>query len=87
MGPQLPSQAAKHENWQEMCVLPGRGSEEEAIKEAAAEVLQGKFISQQRQTPSEQVEEDVTEGQVTKGFHKTRQQAQESILVSLLGDV
>lgn len=69
MGPQLPSQAAKHENWQEMCVLPGRGSEEEAIKEAAAEVLQGKFISQQRQTPSEQVEEDVTEGQVTKGFH------------------
>lgn len=49
--------------------LPGRGSEEEAIEEAAAEILQSKFISQQCQTPSEQVEKDVTEGQVTKGFH------------------
>lgn len=52
-----------------MRVLPGRGSEEEAIKEAATEILQGKFISQQCQTSSEQVEKDVTEGQVTKGFH------------------
>lgn len=52
-----------------MCVLPGRGNKEEAIKEAAAEILQGKFISQQCQATSEQVEKDVTEGQVTKGFH------------------
>lgn len=52
-----------------MHVLPGRGSEEEAIKEAAAEILQGKFISQQYQAPSEEVEKDVTEGQVTKSFH------------------
>ena len=49
--------------------LNGRGSEEEAIKEAAAEILQGKFISKQYQAPSEQVEKDVTEGQVTKRFH------------------
>ena len=49
--------------------LPWRGGEEEAIEEAAAEVLKGKFVGQQRKVAREQVEEDVAKGQVAKGLH------------------
>ena len=48
---------------------PGGGCEEEAIKEAPTEVFQGKLVSQQRQIAHEQVQEDVTKRQVTKGLH------------------
>lgn len=49
--------------------VPGGGGEEEAVKKAAAEVLHGELVSQQRQRPREQVEKDVPEGQVAEGLH------------------
>lgn len=57
-------QRTPHPAW-----VPRGGSEEEALKEHAAEVIQGKLVGQQCQVPREQVEKDVTEGQVTEGFH------------------
>ena len=49
--------------------VPWGGGEEEAVEEAAAEILQSELIRQQRQVPREQVQEDVAECQVTEGLH------------------
>lgn len=77
--PKLSSTRTDRKRWSSgLCVLPWRGSEEKTIKEAAAEIFQGKFISQQRQAPSEQVEKDVTEGQVTEGLHCKQQSGSSS---------
>ena len=48
---------------------PWGGGEEEAVEEAAAEVLQSELVSQQGQAAREQVQENVPERQVAEGPH------------------
>lgn len=49
-------------------ILPWAGSEEEVVEETGAEFLLCKFIGKESEVASEQVQENVTEGQVIVGL-------------------